>query len=97
MRMSALRNGVTAAWLDTPNFPADNGTMKTAIKSLIPPEIMAEMQEAADNAAKGIRDPEKARKACEEMDRISQDIYQKHGILDIGVPAIREFRDRQCA
>ena len=71
----------------------DNNDMKTAIKSAIPPEIMAELQRAADRAALGIRDPEEARKACEEMDRISQEIYKKHGILDIGVPAIRELRD----
>ena len=28
-------------------------------------------------------------------DRIRDDVFQKHGLLDIGVPAIRELRDRQ--
>ena len=37
---------------------------------LFPAELMAKMQAAADNAAKGIRDPEAMRKACEEMDRM---------------------------
>jgi hypothetical protein len=58
-----------------------------------PPELLAELQEAAEQAARGIRDPEAARKACEEMDRIREDIIRKHGLLDIGVPAIRELRD----
>jgi hypothetical protein len=29
------------------------------------------------------------------MDRIREEIFQKHGILDIGVPAIRELRDTE--
>ncbi len=32
------------------------------------------------------------RRACERMDRIREEIRAKHGILDIGVPAIRELR-----
>jgi hypothetical protein len=58
----------------------------------IPPELMAELQAAADKAAKGIRDPEDMRKAREEMDRLRETIRQREGILDIGVPAIRELR-----
>jgi hypothetical protein len=54
---------------------------------------MAELQEAAERAARGIRDPEVMRRACESMDRISEEIRQKHGVLDIGVPAIRALRD----
>ncbi len=59
----------------------------------IPPELLAALHEAIDHAMKGIRDPEKAKKACEEMDRIREEIRKKHGVLDIGVPAIRELRD----
>jgi len=54
---------------------------------------MAQLQDAADKAAKGIRDPEEAKKACEEIDRIREQIKAKHGVLDIGVQAIRELRD----
>lgn len=57
-------------------------------------ETMIRMQEAADNAAKGIRDPEDMRKAAEDMDRISEEIRKKHGLLDIAVPYIRELRDQ---
>ena len=64
-----------------------------SIETIIPADIFAELQEAADKALKGIRDPEQMRKACEDMDRISEEIRRRHGILDIGVPAIRELRD----
>jgi hypothetical protein len=33
------------------------------------------------------------RRACERMDRMREEVRNKHGILDIGVPAIRELRD----
>ena len=69
--------------------------MKTLDQSMIPPETMTALQEAADYAAKGLRDPEEARKACAEMDRIREDIRRQHGVLDIGVPAIRELRDSE--
>ena len=51
------------------------------------------MEEAARIAMSNVRDPEVMRQACEEMDRISEEIRQKHGVLDIGMPAIRELRD----
>ena len=59
----------------------------------IPPHVMAELQAAADRGAKGIRDPELMAKACERMDRLREEIRRRHGILDIGLPAIRELRD----
>ncbi len=57
------------------------------------PELLAEMEEAAKIAMSNVRDPEVMKKACERMDKMREEIYQKHGILDIGVPAIRELRD----
>jgi hypothetical protein len=66
---------------------------KTNPPRFLPPEIMAEMVEAARRAMSGVRDPEVMRRACERMDRMREEIRQKHGILDIGVPAIRELRD----
>lgn len=62
------------------------------IPSTISPELMAEMQEAAENAAKGIRNPEKMREALERLAKRSAEIRQRCGVLDIGVPAIRELR-----
>jgi len=66
--------------------------MKTIEKIAIPDEVMAEMQDAAERAAKGIRDPERMIRARQSMDRIREEIRKEHGVLDIGVPAIRELR-----
>jgi hypothetical protein len=54
---------------------------------------MAELEEAARLARSGVRDPETMRRACERMDRMREEVRKKHGILDIGLPAIRELRD----
>ena len=59
----------------------------------ITPEMMAELQAAIERAMKGIRDPEAMRKACERMDRMREETYRKHGLLDIAVPSIRALRD----
>jgi hypothetical protein len=66
--------------------------MKTVELSSVPPELLADLQQSAENAVRGIRDPEEMRKAAERMDRMSEEIRKKHGILDVAVPAIREFR-----
>jgi hypothetical protein len=57
-------------------------------------EILLELQKAASRVAKRVRDPEIMRQACERMDRLRAAIQQKHGFLNIGVPAIRQLRDR---
>jgi hypothetical protein len=67
--------------------------MATNAANVFPRELMAELQAAAEKAAKGVRDPEEMRKAAEEMDHISEEIRKRQGILDIGVPAIRELRE----
>jgi hypothetical protein len=67
--------------------------MRTTEQSGIPAEVMAELRDAAERAVAGSRKSEEMRKACERMDRTSEEILRKHGILDIGVPAIRELRD----
>ena len=69
--------------------------MNTKEQPTIPPELMAALQEAATKAAQRIREPEEARQACAEMDKIREEIRRAHGILDIGVPAIRELRDSE--
>jgi hypothetical protein len=59
----------------------------------IPPDLIAEIQAAADWAAAGIRDTQVMRTASADMDRIREDIRRQHGVLDIGGPAVRELRD----
>ena len=55
-------------------------------------EAMKELQEAANSAAAGIRDPEVMRKAAERMDRMREDLRRRKGVQSIGVSAIRELR-----
>ncbi|HEX4071917.1 MAG TPA: hypothetical protein VHX68_12125 [Planctomycetaceae bacterium] len=65
-----------------------------SIDTPISADVMSLLHEAAERAAKGITDREAMRNACEEMDRISEQVHRRNGVLDIGVPAIRELRDR---
>ncbi len=44
---------------------------ETETDSVFTPEVMAELQKRADDAAGGIRDPERMRQAAERMDRMS--------------------------
>lgn len=55
-------------------------------------ETDLELQEAAEKAAKGIRDPEEARKAAAEVDCIREENRRRFGEQAIGVEIIREFR-----
>ena len=67
--------------------------MNTPETNLIPLDLMAELQEVAERVSRGIPDPEGRKEACDEMDRIREEIRAQYGVLDIGVPAIRELRD----
>jgi hypothetical protein len=66
--------------------------METLEAEPIDPTLLAEFQDAIRRASSGIRDPEAMKRASDRMDRAREEIRRKHGILDIGVPAIRELR-----
>lgn len=68
--------------------------MKTVNEIGVPGELLAELQEAADRASNGTRDAEAMHRACDHMDRLGEIVYKRHGVLNIGVPAIRELRDQ---
>jgi hypothetical protein len=69
--------------------------MSTETKpSGFPAELLAQMQEAAERAAKGVRDPEAMRRAVASLNLVREGIRRRHGLLDIAVPSIRELRDR---
>jgi hypothetical protein len=68
---------------------------RTETESSIPPEIMAELQVAIDNAIKGVRDPERMQKAAERMDREREELRQQFGEMDIAVELIRKGRDEE--
>lgn len=55
-------------------------------------ELLAELQDAANKAAAGVRDPEAMRKACERMDRMREENRQRIGTQNIAVELIRDAR-----
>ena len=61
--------------------------------SAIPQDGLDSLQEAIDRALKGIRDPEAARKACEEMDQAREEMRSRYGERSLAVELIRESRD----
>jgi len=66
----------------------------TESNRVIPPDLLADTQAILDHLVSGkLLDPEVARRVRERAERIREEIRQKHGVLDIGVPAIRELRD----
>jgi hypothetical protein len=67
-------------------------TTETAVS--VPPDLAAELQEALDDLAKGIRRPEKMRAACEHMDRIREENRKLFGEQNIAVELIRQTRDQ---
>jgi len=63
--------------------------------SVIPAALQADIRVALDKLARGIRDPEAARKACERMDRMREENKLLLGELSSAVEIIREIRDSQ--
>ena len=63
------------------------------IPPAITPEIMAELQQAVEDAMKGVRNHETMRRAAEEMDRTREEIYRRIGLVDFAVPTVRALRD----
>ena len=71
----------------------NHAVMSTGPQNQIPPEILAGMQAAEAVALSNHRDADAMRRACAQMDRMREEIFRKHGLLDIGVPSIRSLRD----
>ena len=67
----------------------------TQATSVIPPEVLAAMEEATRHALTGKGDPEILRQIHEQAELIRKEVLRKHGVLDIGVPAIRELRESE--
>lgn len=65
-----------------------------SIDTIIPTDLMAELQAAADKAAKGIRDPEAMRQAAEEMDQMREDLRKRIGTVEVAVELIRDARNQ---
>ena len=61
--------------------------------SKIPRELMSELQERAERAARGIVDSEARRAARARIDRMREDFRRRHGEVVVAVDLIREVRD----
>ena len=60
-------------------------------------DLLIEMQERAERASKGVRDPVDAQRACERMDRMREELRQNIGETDLAVKLIREARHLRLA
>jgi hypothetical protein len=59
----------------------------------IPPDVLADLERAIELVMTGQSDPEFERRIHAQAEKITQEVLEKHGVLDIGVPAIRALRD----
>lgn len=53
----------------------------------------SKLQEAADQAAKGIRDPAAMRKASQRLDALRKTVEKRVGIVKVAVDLVREARE----
>jgi hypothetical protein len=68
----------------------------TASTGPIAPDVFADGEAVIEAiAARRKPDPDLVRRVRERAAKLTEEIRQKYGTLDIGVPAIREFRDRE--
>jgi hypothetical protein len=59
----------------------------------LPPDVRFMLDEAIRHALTGEGDPAILRRIHDEAEKIKREVFEKHGLLDIGTPAVREFRD----
>jgi hypothetical protein len=59
----------------------------------IPPDVLADLEEAARYAASGRRDPKVVRRAAERMDRMREELRRQIGEVQVAADLVREVRD----
>jgi hypothetical protein len=59
----------------------------------LPADVRLMLDEAIRHAQTGEGDPAILRHIHDEAEKIKREAFEKHGLLDIGTPAIRELRD----
>ena len=57
------------------------------------PEVMADLDYAIRLLMSGKKDPEFEARIRAESEKITSEVYEKHGLLDVAVPSIRSLRD----
>jgi hypothetical protein len=74
------------------------GAMKATppIAELVPTELDADTSAIIDRLTTGRPlDPATYASIRREADRVRDEVFRRHGVLDIGVPAIREIRESE--
>jgi hypothetical protein len=59
----------------------------------MPPDAFADLERAIELVMTGESDPEFELRIHAQAEKIQREVFEKHGMLDIGVPAIRALRD----
>ena len=67
----------------------------TDTAAVIPEEVKAQLRHTLDDLARGVRDPDRMKAACERMDRMREENRKVFGEQNIAVDLIREARARQ--
>src|SRR5690349_9349998 len=77
-------------------FPPENDPMKPADTDSVPLDVQADMQAVIEHLTTGKPlDPETYRRIRERGERITEELRQRYGELDIAVDLIREVRDEE--
>lgn len=67
--------------------------MKTAELSLIPADALADLEYALHLQITGQRDAGFEKRIGEQTEKIRQEVFVQHGVLNVAVDLIREGRD----
>jgi hypothetical protein len=59
----------------------------------LPSDVRLMLDEAIRHAMTGEGDPAILQRIHDEAEKIKREVFEKHGLLDIGTPAIRDLRD----
>ncbi len=59
----------------------------------LPADVRVMLDAAIRHALTGEGDPALLQRIHDEAEKIKHEVFEKHGLLDIGTPAIRELRD----
>jgi hypothetical protein len=73
--------------------PEETTMGRSESAAVIPPDVVADLERAIEILMTGQRDPEFEARIHAQAEKISREVLEKHGVLDIGVPAIRALRD----
>jgi hypothetical protein len=59
----------------------------------LPVDVRVMLDAAIRHAQTGEGDPALLQRIHDEAEKIKREVFEKHGLLDLGTPAIRELRD----